>query len=248
MMVELVRPSAPASSTRATILLVPGGRTPRTVFTEDNQAQYAANVFDMNYLAYDPEGRGDSEGTEDNGGFVQQDGLFAVLRFAASGADPSIDTGQIGVVSTSFGVTIAAGMFARHASAQDVARFLVDFEGPADRNDTGSCADVVGHLVTVDCSDEEFWSEREARAFIDDVGVPYARMQTLTDHAQPDVDHAAVMLNEAFYGAAPSVALNLVAVTSPVQGISADQLLPDTADRLEIQTTTEAALAILAGR
>ncbi len=245
MYVEFISPTEPVSDVRVTAILVPGGRGDHTLFTGGNKAQASADLFDMNYIVFDPEGRGDSEGVEDEGGSVHQDGLLELVRFATEQFDASIDVDRIGVISNSYGVTIATGMLSRHESANDMVKFLVDFEGPADRNDTGSCAGGNGHLSEYDCEDEDFWSQREAKNFVGGIAVPYARVQSVTDHVQPDHDHAILMINRALEGTAPMVWLNHTPLEEEVTSLPDELLLPDAADPYEIRTDSQIALELL---
>lgn len=190
-----------------TLVLVPGGSGSSEDFTRPGRA-ITQRLNEAGYLVvlFDPDGRGESEGVEDNNGFTHQDGLAEVIRFAA--AHPLSDGSGIGLVSYSFGITMCSGALARHPDLP--VRFLIDWEGPADRNDTGSCDEAgVGHLGEVaSCSDEQFWSEREAQTFIGEVAFPYLRLQSERDHVQPDVGHALRMVNAAVAGASSWVRLN----------------------------------------
>ena len=88
--------------------------------------------------------------------------------------------------------------------------FLIDWEGPANRNDTGGCdSSGTGHLQDVaSCTDEAFWAQREASTFISQIRVPYQRIQSEKDHVQPDNAHAILMVNNAVNGGVPWVRLN----------------------------------------
>ena len=89
------------------LVLVPGG----TGTTEPRKAEaLAAEGFLV--IIFDPEGRGRSEGTEDYNGFIGQDGLAAVIEAAT--ALPGLDANRYGLVSYSYGVTLATGALARH--------------------------------------------------------------------------------------------------------------------------------------
>lgn len=173
----------------------PGGSTVEVI----NQAGYVAVIFD-------PDGRGQSGGTENYNGFIHQDGLAAVIRFAAT--LPGIDSANIGLVTYSYGITMGAGALARYPDLP--VKFLIDWEGPANRNDTGGCDGAkLGHLKDVaSCTDEAFWAEREASTFIGQIRVPYQRVQSQTDHVQPDNTHAILMVNNAVNGGVPWVRLN----------------------------------------
>jgi hypothetical protein len=68
-------------------------------------------------------------------------------------------------------------MMARYAEPR--VKFLLDFEGPADRTQT--CLDSGGH-VPVPADSEAFWQEREAARFMKRVPAAYLRVQTKVDH------------------------------------------------------------------
>jgi dipeptidyl aminopeptidase/acylaminoacyl peptidase len=188
------------------LVLVPGGsgdsrqfRKPRGEAQAFAQAGYVVVVFD-------PDGRGQSGGREDYNGFIHQDGLAAVIRFTAT--LPGVDAARIGLVTYSYGITMGAGALARHPDLP--VAFLLDWEGPANRNDTGGCDGTVrGHLQQVaSCNDEAFWAQREASTFIGQIRVPYQRIQSEQDHVQPDNTHALLMVNNAVNGGVPWVRLN----------------------------------------
>ena len=103
---------------------------------------------------------------------------------------------------------MASGSLARHPDLP--VAFLMGWEGPAGRNGTGGCDEYhTGHLQeVVDCSDEAFWDEHEALAFITRLDVPFQRLQSDTDHAQPEDDHAIAMIHSAIVGGVPWVRLN----------------------------------------
>lgn len=190
------------------IILVPGGMSYSILFTKNDHTISAANENNIIYVVYDPEGRGNSDGTENYGGSIHQDGLAAVLKFITTSVD-GIKSDSVGFGTNSFGVTIASGALMRYPSLP--AKFLIDFEGPANRNDTANCDESGngGHLTEVaECDDEEFWSEREAINFVGSLSVPYLRIQTETDHVQPDNSHAIQMINTAVSGTTPWVRLN----------------------------------------
>lgn len=199
-------PAAAAALPVPVLVLVPGGsgasssfRKPNSEFEAFAQAGYAVIVFD-------PDGRGQSTGTEDYNGFIQQDGLAEVIRFAAN--LPGVDPSRIGLVTYSYGITMGAGALARHPDLP--VKFLIDWEGPANRDDTGGCdAGSLGHLQNVaSCTDEAFWAQREASTFIAQIRVPYQRIQSQKDHVQPDNAHALLMVNNAVNGGVPWVRLN----------------------------------------
>lgn len=65
---------------------------------ETEKAQRLAG-YGFVVVAFDPDGRGQSGGSENHDGFIQQDGLAAVVRAAAT--LPGVDAAAIGVVSYS---------------------------------------------------------------------------------------------------------------------------------------------------
>ena len=91
-------------------------------------------------VVFDPDSRGRNGGWEDRGGFIHQDGLAAVGAAAANHL--AVDPARIGIASFSYGVTFAAGMLVRHPEP-DV-RFLIDWEGPADRAAIANCGGATG--------------------------------------------------------------------------------------------------------
>jgi hypothetical protein len=189
--VQVFRPQA-GSGPWPALVLVPGGRGAGSQSFRPPEAQQYADLGFL-VVAFDPDGRGRSSGTEDDDGFVHQDGLKAVIEYA-SGLPQS--DGQVVLASFSYGVTMATGALARYPELPVV--FFIDWEGPANRDDTGGCdADHTGHLQDAGCGNEAFWSEREAATFIKEITVPYQRLQTLRDHVQPDNDHAILLVNNA---------------------------------------------------
>jgi len=182
------------------VVLVPGGAGDSTSFTKPraNGISQVDQFLDAGFVVFvfvfDPDGRGLSGGIDDDDGFIQQDGLAAVIEYSAS--LPGVDPQRIVLVSYSYGVTMATGALARHPDLPVL--FYIDWEGPADRNDTGGCDEAhLGHLQGHPCDDEDYWSEREAAAFAKEIAVPYQRVQSAKDHVQPDVDHAILMINNA---------------------------------------------------
>ena len=189
------------------LVLVPGG-----ISTGGNLLPDASKLAEQGFTVFlfDPDGRGRSEGVEDYGGFIHQDGLAAVLQFAAGNKD--VQSGRMGLVSYSYGVTMATGVLARYPQL-DV-RFLIDWEGPVDRADTttspaGECVMESTRQMWQPCDDQQFWVEREAIRFISQVKIPaYQRLQSENDHVQPDVSHAIRIVNEAVNAGIGWVRLN----------------------------------------
>jgi hypothetical protein len=197
LLVQVVHPQGYTTGRLPALVLIPGGRGDSSGFLKStpggSEAQQLANRGFV-VVVFDPDGRGKSGGTEDDNGFIHQDGLAEIIRFTA--ALPEIDAAHIGLVSYSYGVTMATGALARYPDLPIL--FYLDWEGPANRNDTGGCdADKLGHLQGHPCDDEVFWSEREASTFILSIDVPYLRLQSRVDHVQPDIDHALLLIANA---------------------------------------------------
>jgi pimeloyl-ACP methyl ester carboxylesterase len=211
-----------------TLVLVPGGSGNSGAFLKQNPSGSTVDVINQaGYAAviFDPDGRGKSGGTENYNGFIHQDGLAEVIRFAA--ALPGVDSANIGLVTYSYGITMGAGALARHPDLP--VKFLIDWEGPANRDDTGGCdAAQTGHLKQVaSCTDEAFWSEREASSFIGQIRVPYQRIQSQKDHVQPDNAHAILMVNNAVSGGVPWVRLNNETPNQTYDPNNPPAMLPD---------------------
>ena len=143
-------------------------------------------------LHFDADGRGRSGGTEDYDGYRQQDGLAACLESLAVRA--YVDSENMGIYSRGYGIVMATGMVARHATPN--VKFLMDWEGPSDRYQTSS--DSGGH-VPVPVDSDAFWVEREAGRFIKSVPGAYLRYQSATDHTGRIADnhHAITLIDSA---------------------------------------------------
>jgi len=127
------------------------------------------------FLHFDPDGRGRSSAYPENyDGYVHQDGLHACLSLLAG--RNYVDTSRLGIYTHRYGITMGAGMIARHAEPR--VKFLLDIEGPADRYQTSE--DSGGH-VPVPTDDDSFWQEREAARFMKQVPGAYLRFQTRVD-------------------------------------------------------------------
>jgi hypothetical protein len=152
----------------------------------------SAELAGLGYLVltHDPAGRGESWGSEDFGGPEQQDDLRTAVRFLAGHREAT----SVAVLSLSFGVVAAAALLSRELGV----RWLVDWEGPSDRDvvTTGGTrlTPADGHAL----DDEEYWTPREALRHIPRLRCGYVRLQAAPDHAQgQDLRHARRMLRAA---------------------------------------------------
>jgi pimeloyl-ACP methyl ester carboxylesterase len=221
--VQLFYPPDWSGEPLPTLVLVPGGTAPGDL---EKGQRLAADGFTV--VIFDPDGRGASLGAEDLNGAIHQDGLAAVIRAAA--ALPGVDAAQIGLVSYSYGITMASGVLARYPDLP--IRFLIDWEGPADRYDTTlDCTISSRQQVWPDCDDDEAWAQREALTFIAQVRIPYQRIQSEEDHVQLDVSHAVNMVNAAIAGGVPWVRLNDYPPDQTYDPAAPPDMLPERMDR-----------------
>jgi len=218
-----------ASGKLPALVLVPGGIGWGGNFLDPpNKAQQLADAGFVVVL-FDPDGRGKSGGAEDLGGYAHQDGLAAVVRFAASLLNA--DAQKIGLVTYSYGITMGSGVLARYPELP--VKFLIDWEGPADRNyTTPRCsANRPSGIQWQPCSDNTWWAEREAVNFIGKIHVPYQRIQSEKDHVQPSNAHAVDMINAAVKGGVPSVRLNDYPPNQTYDPQAPPQMLPESQDK-----------------
>ena len=172
-----------------------------------NQFEFSDRLVDLGVVAVDfaPQGRGDSEGGDDFHGYVHQDDLKAIVDFV-SGL-PFARGDQIGVLSFSYGVALAAGALSRYPEMP--VAFLIDWEGPSnpgrdlqrgiEDNETWAINTLArlsgGEEVTTEdygglrihggaISDEAYWAERDAARFARGLPCPYLRVQFDQDHVQ----------------------------------------------------------------
>lgn len=186
-----VRIAAPrADGPRPALVLVPGGLASGQLYfqTSGIAAWYAQHGYVA--VDFDPDGRGASGGREDQSGPIHQDGLAAVV--AATAALHAVDPHRIALVSFCCGAAMAAGALARYP--QLPVCLFVDWEGPADRRHIRRVTALRGRRPD---RDDDWWGEREAATLLRSVRVPYQRVQSAPDHAQPNCGHALAMLRSA---------------------------------------------------
>lgn len=222
------------------LVLVPGGtKEGSRTLRPPEWAEFVKAGFAI--VTLDPDGRGQSSGEEDFNGHIHQDGLAAVIDWAA--ARPEIDGGRIGVVSFSYGVTMAVGALSRHSTP---AKFLIDWEGPASRTYTAGCNGRQlrggGSDRWKACDDEAFWGEREAASMVSNLTIPYHRVQFTEDHAQPDAESALTMVRAARSGGVPWTRVNNEAPDKAIDALGDFQTLPDPRERSQIIAGYAAAL------
>lgn len=224
--VRIFHPNNWKGESLPTLVLVPGG-----IGSSEDSLNPPSKIQKMiakgfTIVLFDPDGRGQSQGSEDFDGSIHQDGLAEVIRSAAN--FPGVDADQIGLVSYSYGITMASGTLTRYPDLP--VRFLIDWEGPADRYHTTTGCGPNNRIQWADCSDEPFWSEREAVSFIRQIQVPYQRLQSEKDHVQPNVAHAVDMVNAAIEGGVPWVRLNDLPPDQTYNPQNPPEMLPEGMD------------------
>lgn len=142
---------------------------------------------------FNVEGRGNdmpnnlrSEGAEDYNGFLHQDDLKSVVEYTLR--LPNVQRNNVGIISFSYGVTMAAGMLARYPYLE--VKYFIDVEGPIDCFDTlfyysesqEKKKTVLSLFGGHNCDDTKFWSERQAILFLPKVTARYMRVQAEIDH------------------------------------------------------------------
>lgn len=220
------------------LVLMPGG-------LGVSEPQKADRLAGQGFLVitFDADGRGRSEGTEDYNGYITQDGLAAVITAAL--ALPGLDPDRFGLVSYSYGVTAASGALARHPDLP--IDFYIDWEGPVNRmyTTTGCRPDVQTHIDWQPCTDDAWWSQREALNFIADVEVPYQRVQSQEDHVQQNNNHAIDIVNAAVAGGVPWVRLNDYPPNQTYDVNNPPAMLPETQDKMLEQVVADYARYII---
>jgi len=168
---------------RPALVLVPGRGKDSDTFVLGPYVVHADELAARGWrtVCFDPVGRGRSWGHDDFCGSEGQDSLRATLDFTRR--KRTVAPERIGVLSFSMGLALAARTLAQHGERQGV-RFLVDWEGPADRAAmlrTGALPPAARTALAAD--PEGFWARREPIAWIDQLPCPYVRVQGRKDHA-----------------------------------------------------------------
>ncbi|MFT5679854.1 MAG: pimeloyl-ACP methyl ester carboxylesterase [Myxococcota bacterium] len=165
------------------VLIVPGGLQPGLELLDTDQADTLTDAG-LTVVAFDPRGRGESEGEEDANGPIDQDDLAALLRWVA--ARERVDPDAVVLSSRSFGAAMAAGALSRHDDLRPLA--WVDYEGPGWLEDDLTYAEGIGpdalrEFAEVAEDTAAWWDAREPAGLIGGVTTSYWRLQGLPDHA-----------------------------------------------------------------
>ncbi|HTW90373.1 MAG TPA: hypothetical protein VMH22_01510 [bacterium] len=173
--VHIHRPAYAGSGHRVPgVIFAPGGTGSGSAIDSNGTSDDIASDG-FAFMHFDPDGRGKSSAYPENyDGYINQDGMHVCESLLAS--RDYVDTSRLGVYTTGYGITMGSGMIKRYAEPH--IKFLLDFEGPADRSQT--CLDS-GGFVPVPADSEAFWQEREAARFMKQVPCAYLRMQPAVD-------------------------------------------------------------------
>jgi hypothetical protein len=190
-------PASPGQR-RPAVLLCPGTTDAAEVFLGWRCPLHPDELAQRGFVVmrFDPAGRGASWGEEDWGGAEHQDEVACLVRELAR--RPDVDRQRIGVVGISMGLVMAAG---GAALLGDELAWLLDWEGPSDREiltaGGARMEPANGHPM----HDEAWWRPREAVRALPRLRCAYVRLQAERDHAQPgELRHAQRMLNAAASG------------------------------------------------
>jgi len=183
-----------------TVILIPGGEGSGSDFGKEGRLS-ADDIAALGFVAmhYDPQGRGNSGGTEYFWGPGHQDELHRLLKYVMN--LPEVNENQLGIISLSIGIVIAGGALARYPDDPKV-DFLFDWEGPSNKKNI-TLNGTHPELMRFPLSDDEFWGTRQATEYIDKIRCGYFRFQGEKDHFQGKFKgHAFELLNRATKGQA----------------------------------------------
>lgn len=219
------------------VLLVPPGFEPGLAELQE-EAHQALAARGVVVMAFDPRGRGESEGEDDHGGPVHQDDLAAIATWLAS--RPEVDPARVVIRSRSFGVAMLAGALERHPSIAPVA--VMDIEGPALLpDDLEHVPEFTRDNVSGMATDGQWWEDRSASLHIGSYTGHYERVQGRLDHATgPWRGHAVEMLQAAQAGAPRRVDLNGQPAEIWDEDVVSELVLPG-----EIEHGDDAVIALL---
>lgn len=189
------------------VLLVPGTNDGRKVFEGWSQPINAKEVAALGWvvMTFDPAGRGESWGEENYGGPEHQDNVRIAIQHLA--IQPDVDPNRLGVLSISLGLCMASGALANWP--ENPAKWLLDWEGPSDREIITSGGRILTPAMGHSMRDDAYWLPREACKSVAALSCGYWRLQAQPDHAQgDDVRHAERMMIAASTGSLSWFQLN----------------------------------------
>ncbi len=155
-------------------------------------------------LRFDPAGRGASWGEEDYSGPEHQDDVACAVAWLAGRDD--VDPERIGLVGISLGAAMAVGAA---VLAEAPVAWVLDWEGPCDREIITSGGEIMEPAAGHGLEDEVYWLPREPVRHVGRLRCAYVRLQAARDHAQPgETRHATRMLQAAASGDLPWFQIN----------------------------------------
>jgi hypothetical protein len=176
-------------------LVTPGG----SPVTADELARLGVLV-----LRFDPAGRGGSWGEEDHGGPEHQDEVAEAARLLAARED--VDATRIGLVGLGDGAVMAVGAA---ALAKAPVAWVLDWEGPSDREIAAGASRGDTAWRPPGPADEAWWTPREPVRHVGDLPCGYVRLQSEEDHLDTsELRHARRMLFAASRGSLPWFQIN----------------------------------------
>jgi hypothetical protein len=212
-----------------TVVLVPGGlgdgapQVDRPIYQTLAEQGFVVVAFNAPGRGTGQPGNLTSGGVEDCNGFAGQNALKAVIEHAA--ASPNVDATNLGVQTSSYGITMGAGALGRYPGLP--VRYLVDIEGPSNNlistfYYTGQERNhLCGHWSVISDTSQvnlDWWREREAYRYIGAFPGYYLRAQGEIDHAQPPgvYTHTLEMNNTAVISGVPWVRVNAREMGNPI--------------------------------
>ena len=197
---------ADATGPLPAVLMCPGEVDPGSVFDTDRAPVTADEVARLGCVAlhFDPAGRGGSWGEEDQGGPEHQDDVATALRYLAG--RPDVDPARMGILAVAHGIAMAVG---GAVAADTPVAWLLDWEGPGDRETLTAGGTREGPAMGHALDDDAWWAPREAVRAVGRLPCPYVRLQAGRDHSQPgEVRHAQRMVHAAAEGTLPWFQIN----------------------------------------
>ena len=183
------------------VVLCPDGRNDASSLTRPGDTPITAAeiaALGVACLRFDPAGRGDSWGEEDDGGPEHQDEVATAVSLLAG--RPDIDAARIGLVGLGTGSVMAIGAA---ALLDTPVAWVLDWEGPSDRELHG-----IGESAPA-AEDDTFWQPRSPVLHVGTLPCGYVRLQSEQDHSRPDeVRHALRMGAAAAKGTLPWFQVN----------------------------------------
>ena len=206
----------PGSGSLPAVLLVPGLAGTGTSFDHLGAIVSVSEITSLGCVCvhFDPPGLGRSWGDYDFGGPACYTATLAALELLSR--HPRHDGGRLGVLAISLAVASAVRVVADHGVRLGV-DWLLDWEGPGDRQIVTSFGTIMKPAMGHGLDDEAYWQPREAVRHVGRLRCRYVREQSSVDHAQGEyTTHATDMVNAALAGGCPDVWLNGRHLTRPV--------------------------------